>query len=58
MQSYLRGMQYEREKKKQGTNNQYIQSEKAQNEPFQSTAEKLAEQHNEKVGMMSPFRGI
>ena len=44
--SYLRGLQYQREKVKQGTNNQYVQSEKAQNEPLQSTAEKLATQHN------------
>ena len=46
-QSYLRGLQYEREKKKQGTNNQHVQGEKAQNEPFQpTTAERLAEVHS------------
>lgn len=34
-QSYLKGLQYEREKKKQGTNNQYVQSEKGNNCTFQ-----------------------
>lgn len=48
--SYLRGLQYRREKKKQGTNNQHVKakSEKGQNDPFhpeQTTAEKLAKQN-------------
>ena len=34
---YFRGLQHEREKKRQGTNNQFVKSEKAHNEPFQST---------------------
>ena len=43
---YFRGLQHEREKKKQGTNNQFIKSEKRHNDGFQSTSEKLAIQHN------------
>lgn len=44
--AYLRGKQYEAEKRIQGTNNQHKQkSEKAQNEPFHSTAEKIAKEH-------------
>ena len=51
-QSYLRGLQYEREKKKEVfKGNQYTKSGEGQNVPQQNTAEKLAEQHgvNEKT---------
>lgn len=44
--SYLRGVRYENEKLKQGTNNQFVQSEKSQNGTFQTTAEKLANEYN------------
>ncbi len=44
MQSYLRGLQYEREKSKHGGDRKSEES-KAQNEPLISTADKLAEQH-------------
>lgn len=43
--AYLRGKRYENEKLKQGTNNQFVKSEKGQNVPFQSTSEKLAEEY-------------
>ena len=43
--AYLRGRRYENEKLKQGTNNQFVKSEKGQNVPFQSTSEKLAEEY-------------
>lgn len=44
--AYLRGRQYEAEKQVQGTNNQYVgKSEKAQKEPFQSTACRIASEH-------------
>ena len=41
--AYLRGKRYENEKLKQGTNNQFVQSEKGQNVPQPTTSEKLAE---------------
>lgn len=46
-QSYLRGLQYQREKKKIGApeNNINAQKQIVQNEPIVSTAERLAEQH-------------
>lgn len=43
-QSYLRGLQYQREKAKHGGDRKSEES-KAQNEPLISTADKLAEQH-------------
>ena len=45
--SILRGRRYNRFKKAQGSNNQYVQanSEKGQNDTFHSTAEALAKQH-------------
>lgn len=43
--AYLRGKRYENEKLRQGTNNQFVKSEKGQNVPFQSTSEKLAEEY-------------
>lgn len=46
-QSYLRGLQYQREKKKVGApgNNKNANKQLAQNEPIVSTAERLATQH-------------
>lgn len=44
-QSYLRGLQYSREKNKHGGDRKSEES-KAQNEPLPTTAEKLATQHN------------
>ena len=41
---YLIGKRYENEKQKQGSNNQYVKSEKGKNFPFQNTAEKIAEE--------------
>ena len=41
---YLIGKRYENEKQRQGTNNQYVKSEKGQNVPFQTTAEKIAQE--------------
>jgi len=35
---------YRNEKQRQGTNNQYVKSEKGQNVPFQTTAEKIAQE--------------
>ena len=47
-QSYLRGLQYEREKKKTGApeGNKNAEKQIGQNEPIVSTAERLAEVHN------------
>ena len=44
-QSYLRGLQYKREKKKHGGDRKSEESS-AQNEPLKKTAEKIAKQHN------------
>lgn len=43
-QSYLRGLQYEREKKKHGGDRKSEES-KDQNDPLISTAKRLADQH-------------
>lgn len=43
---YFIGKRYEEEKKIQGTNNQYIQSEKGQDVTFQNTAKEIAEENN------------
>ena len=48
MRDYCIGQLYRSAKRKKGSNNQYVQvrkSEKAQNEPFQRTAEIVAEQY-------------
>jgi hypothetical protein len=44
--SYLRGLRYENDKLRQGTKNQYVKSEKPQNDVFQNTAEKLSIEYN------------
>ena len=43
---YFIGKRYKEEKKIQGTNNQYIQSEKGQDVTFQNTAKEIAEENN------------
>ena len=55
----LLGRRYNRVKKKQGSNNQHVQekSEKGQNDPFQTTAEKLAIQHGVSPATVKRARG-